>query len=245
MKVGLPKRRAARSAKAKAPTTVSNGTGSAKAAGTLTAAYGEEFVVELDHCFAHLSYYGLKSAEFVADRFWELAASKGRDDNPHRFTFLQIIGVAPTDAEAEDLYAEHVEYFFHKLLAIPSHYSAIPGCLDYTSLIQGLRNNPRAGINLRDLKARDFYDRNFVIVGSPKTVREQLLDGVKRLRVGHLLTLLQFGSMPTQLAKSNIDLFAREVLPHLAPLWEDQYEDRWWPERLRKKRATPASAARA
>ena len=61
------------------------------------------------------------------------------------------------------------------------------------------------------------------------------MDGVKRLRIGHLLTLLHFGSMPTELCKRNIDLFAREVLPHLADLWDDKYEDRWWPERLRAK----------
>jgi hypothetical protein len=50
--------------------------------------------------------------------------------------------------------------------------------------------------------------------------------------------------MPTALCKRNIDLFAREVLPYLADQWDDKYEDRWWPERLRKKRAAaPAMAA--
>ena len=55
----------------------------------------------------------------MSDRYWELVARKGRDDNPYRFSFLQLIGVAETDAEAEDLYAEHAEYFFHKLLYTP------------------------------------------------------------------------------------------------------------------------------
>jgi alkanesulfonate monooxygenase SsuD/methylene tetrahydromethanopterin reductase-like flavin-dependent oxidoreductase (luciferase family) len=194
-----------------------------------------DYVVGLDHCFCHLSYYGAKNAEQVSDRYWELVASKGRDDNPYRYSFLQLIGVAETDAEAEDLYAKHAEYFFHKLLYTHSHYQAIPGCLDYNGMVQALQSNPRVAINLRELKAKDFFDRGFVIVGSPKTVREQLMDGVKRLRIGHLLTLLHFGSMPTELCKRNIDLFAREVLPHLADLWDDKYEDRWWPERLRAK----------
>jgi hypothetical protein len=65
---------------------------------------------------------------------------------------------------------------------------------------------------------------------------------MKRLRVGHLLALLHFGSMTTELCKRNIDLFAREVLPDLAPLW-DEYEDRWWPERLRATRSARAMAA--
>ena len=104
-----------------------------------------EYVVGQDHCFCHLSYYGAKNAEQVSDRYWELVARKGRDDNPYRFSFLQLIGVAETDAEAEDLYAEHAEYFFHKLLYTPQYYQAIPGCLEYGALVQALQNNPRAG----------------------------------------------------------------------------------------------------
>jgi alkanesulfonate monooxygenase SsuD/methylene tetrahydromethanopterin reductase-like flavin-dependent oxidoreductase (luciferase family) len=151
--------------------------------------------------------------------------------------------VAETDAEAEELYAPHADYFFNKLLYTPSYYQQIPGCLEYPALVQALANNPRGGINLRELKAKDFFERGFVIVGSPKTVREQLMEGVKRLRIGHLLALLHFGSMPTALCKRNIDLFAREVLPHLEGLWDDKYEDRWWPERLRAKRPAAAMAA--
>jgi alkanesulfonate monooxygenase SsuD/methylene tetrahydromethanopterin reductase-like flavin-dependent oxidoreductase (luciferase family) len=201
-----------------------------------------EYVVDQDHCFCHLSYYGAKNAATVTDRYWELAARKGRDDNPHRLSFLQLIGIADSDAEAEQIYAEHAEYFFHKLLYTPQYYQQIPGCLEYPALVQALRHNPRAEVRLGELKAKDLYERGFVMVGSPKTVRDQLKEWMKRLRVGHLLALLQFGSMPTQLCKRNIDLFAREVLPHLAPMW-DEYEDRWWPERLRAARPAAAMAA--
>jgi len=202
-----------------------------------------EYVVENDYCFCHLSYHGAKNAKYTADRYWELAASKGRDDNPYRYTFLQLIGVADTDAEAEDLYAEHAEYFFRKLLYAPSYYQQIPGCLEYPALVQALTNNPRGGFNLREMTAKDFFERGFVVGGSPKTVREKLMDGIKRLRIGHLLTLLHFGSMPTEVCKNNIDLFAREVLPHLEGLWDDEYEDCWWPERLKTKRPASAMAA--
>ncbi len=201
-----------------------------------------EYVVSNDHCFCHLSYHGAKNATYTADRYWELVAKKGRDDNPHRYSFLQLIGVADSDAEAEELYAPHAEYFFRKLLHTPSYYQQIPGCLEYDALVQALTYNPRSGFNLRDMRAQDFYGNGFVMVGSPKTVREQLKEWMKRLRIGHLLALLQFGSMPTQLCKRNIDLFAREVLPHLAPMW-DEYEDRWWPQRLRAAHPAAAMAA--
>lgn len=202
-----------------------------------------EYVVEHDHCFCHLSYHGAQNAEYTADRYWDLVARKGRDDNPHRYSFLQLIGVAETDAEAERLYSPHAEYFYHKLLYTPSYYQAIPGCLEYPALMQALTSNPRGGFNLREMKAKDFYDRGFVVVGSPKTVRERLMHWAKRLRIGHLLALLHFGSMSSELCKKNIDLFAREVLPHLEGMWEDRYEDPWWPERLRARRPIAAMAA--
>jgi hypothetical protein len=105
--------------------------------------------------------------------------------------------------------------------------------------------NPTRNYNLRDMKFKDLVERGFVIVGNPKSVRDQLLEAVKRLRIGHLMTLLHFGSMPSSLCRKNIDLFAREVLPHLAPLWDDEWEDRWWPERLRETRRKPAAAGAA
>jgi hypothetical protein len=48
------------------------------------------------------------------------------------------------------------------------------------------------------------------------------------------MTVLQFGSMPHIQAKKNIELFGREVLPHLQKIWRDtKWENLWWPKRLR------------
>jgi hypothetical protein len=49
--------------------------------------------------------------------------------------------------------------------------------------------------------------------------------------------------MPSEVCKNNIDLFAREVLPYLEGQWDDEYEDRWWPERLKAQRPAAAMAA--
>jgi alkanesulfonate monooxygenase SsuD/methylene tetrahydromethanopterin reductase-like flavin-dependent oxidoreductase (luciferase family) len=200
-----------------------------------------EYVVEQDFCFCHLSYQGTRNAETLGDYYWDMVARKGRDTNPYRLGFLQLIGVAETDAAAEE-YAPHVEYFFNKLLATPSYYQAIPGYQDYPSLERGLKAPLRERYDLRTLKYKDFVDLGFLIAGSPATVRDRLLEGVQRLRVGHLLALLHFGSMSHELCLKNIDLFSREVLPHLAPLWDDEWEDRWWPERLRAPRPVPSMA---
>jgi hypothetical protein len=45
--------------------------------------------------------------------------------------------------------------------------------------------------------------------------------------------MLQFGSMPPELTKFNIDLFAAEVMPELKKIWQDEgWQHHWWPERL-------------
>lgn len=79
--------------------------------------------------------------------------------------------------------------------------------------------------------SRAYLDQGYVIAGSPATVREQLTDCIKGLRVGHLMVLLQIGSMPRELTLKNTEQFAREVLPHVRDIWPG-YQDRWWPAGL-------------
>jgi alkanesulfonate monooxygenase SsuD/methylene tetrahydromethanopterin reductase-like flavin-dependent oxidoreductase (luciferase family) len=53
------------------------------------------------------------------------------------------------------------------------------------------------------------------IIGSPKTVR----DAIARVRdatgLKRLVTMLQFGVLPDDLARRNMEMFASEVMPHL------------------------------
>ena len=186
------------------------------------------------------------------DRFWDRAAAKGKDANPYRASFLQIVGVAETDSKAEEEYAKHVEYFYHKLLHQPTYQIAPPGYADYKSLLNILTSGTNflqysdLSIELKPLKARDMIEKEFVVVGSPATVRDKLENMARRLNVGHLMVALQFGSMPHGLAKNNIELFGREVLPHLQNIWEDKnWENPWWPKRLDKRPARQREMATA
>jgi hypothetical protein len=84
-----------------------------------------------------------------------------------------------------------------------------------------------------------------VIIGSPDEVVEQLTEVATVLNVGHLMLLLQFGSMGKELAAYNTRLFADGVLPRLRGLFSE-WEDRWWPQPMaRPERAAPAPFAAA
>ena len=165
-----------------------------------------DFVVDRDDSFCHLSYYGAQNAHSLGDFYWDRVTKRGRDANPYRLGFLQLIGVSESDEAAEE-YAPHAEYFFHKLLRTAPQYRDIPGYMDHASLVHAMKTPLRERFDVRDLKYKDFVDRGFVITGSAATVRDRLLDGIKRLRIGHLLTLLHFGSMPHDLCMKNITLF--------------------------------------
>ena len=57
---------------------------------------------------------------------------------------------------------------------------------------------------LPNWKFKDFVDNQFVISGSPATVRDSLTDAIKKLNVGNLMVLLHIGSMPHELTLKNI-----------------------------------------
>jgi len=211
-----------------------------------------DFCHDRDYPYAYLSYFGGKSAHNVMDRFWERAAAKGKDANPYRASFLQIVGVAETDRKAEELYSKHIEYFYHKLLHMPLGYISPPGNTDYRSMLnvfisgKNLLQISDFTTDLKPLKAKDMIEKEFVVIGSPATVRDKLEAMAKRINVGHLMVVLQFGSMSHELTRKNIELFARDVLPHLQKLWEDQnWENHWWPKKLRNRPARQREMATA
>ena len=204
-----------------------------------------DFAVEHDVCYCFLSYSGARPAKTLMDGYWEVVSKNGRELNPYRAGFLQLVAVSETDARAEAEYARHVEYFYHKCLHVPTPWFSPPGNQDYRSLLSAARNPVRRTENPKDLRYRDFAERGYVIAGSPATVRQRLEEEVvKGLRVGNLMLLVQIGSMPHELALKNITLLGSEVLPHLRGIWDDEgWVNHWWPRGLRD--ATPAPMARA
>jgi alkanesulfonate monooxygenase SsuD/methylene tetrahydromethanopterin reductase-like flavin-dependent oxidoreductase (luciferase family) len=202
------------------------------------------YTAEHDYCYCFLSYFGYKSAEHTVKKYWEVCGQKGRDLNPYRLGFLQLVGVSETDEQAEKDYAKHVEYFYHKLLHVPPEWMGVPGHQDYQSLSNAMRNPmaAKAFTTLKEKRFKDFQNDRYVICGSPATVRDSLNDLVQRLRVGNLMILLHMGSMSHELTLKNIGLFFGEVAPALRPRWDDEWENRWWPAALRKKALQGASA---
>lgn len=163
--------------------------------------------------------------------YWDKVEEAGRDKNPYRMTYLIPVGVSETDEQAEADYGEHIEYFYHKLLHMPQELLLPPGHMTHSSLTHVLTKKPFPAYDeLNHLHYKEFNDRDYLVTGSAETVTQRLTEIVKELRVGHLLLLPQFGSMPHNKAMENIERISKGVLPHLRGIWDDEgWEDKWWP----------------
>ena len=189
----------------------------------------------VDHAYnySYLSFSGYKRARKMLDGYWERLEERGAEANPYSCAFFQQVCVSDTDASCEREWWPHVDYFFNKCLHLYPGTSEAPGYRTEASLRAGVvaqagNTNQNMG---RNKTWKELVDERYIVAGSPATVRQQLEELARSLRVGHLLLGLHIGSSPVELTNRSTYLCATEVLPHLRPLW-GEYEDHWWPKAL-------------
>ena len=164
-------------------------------------------ILQHDYVFVYLSWDGPKlTGRQVFDRYWELADELGRDRNPYRLAFLQVVAVSETDERAEQEYARHLEAHYRSGLgAIPHTAMAVPGYAEPAAIEGMLRSTGPAGMlsRMRTATYKEIVDSQVAIVGSPATVADQIEAFVREFRIGNLLVMLQNGSMPRELTEKN------------------------------------------
>ncbi len=211
---------------------------------------------ELDYVYAYLSYFGYQSGLATMEGFWNEMKELGKDRNPFRAGFLQFVGVAESREEALDLYREPAEYFYNRCLHVDARYAMPPGYSSEATIrsrIQSQVVQAATRMNERSTDREAFsapgfeeiVDKGYVIVGSPDEVAEQLRQVAITMNVGQLMLLLQYGNMSKDLTLYNTEMFAKRVFPQLTDLFEDEWENRWWPTPMQKEdRAVPREVAR-
>ncbi len=208
-----------------------------------------QWCAELDYVYCYLSYFGYQAGQATMNGFWDEMKRLGKDRNPFRAGFLQFVGVAETREEAFDLYRGPAEYFYDRCLHVDARFAMPPGYMtEETMRGKVVSQVLRAAQRASDAKAfgapgfDEIVSKGYVVIGSPDEVAEQLREVATSLNVGQLMLLLQFGNMDRQLAGYNTELFAKRVMPQLRDLFEDEWENRWWPRPLpRDERAAPRS----
>ena len=207
-----------------------------------------KFATDNDYTYSYLSFNGTEYARNMMQGYWDQVEKAGLDDNPYRAGFAQLVVVADTDAEAEKLYLKHIRNFYSKSLHIPPHMVAVPGFMTKKSVEYNLRKGAKHFSAMipdpMNASWRDYTDKRIVVGGSPETVAQQLEEGMRDLRVGHLMVILQIQSMDRELTEYNTRLFADKVLPRLRTIWDKEgYVDHWWPQGATRGQAARKEAA--
>jgi alkanesulfonate monooxygenase SsuD/methylene tetrahydromethanopterin reductase-like flavin-dependent oxidoreductase (luciferase family) len=170
-----------------------------------------EFCARRRYAYMGIPYFHKRVFKRNFDFLREACEKEGYTPDREQLGWLTPVYVAETDEQAWREYEPHLFYFAHRLLA--GIETAPPG---YTSPKSVLRMaQSRGDFMIHAQNRRDIEDGAFAIVGSVETVRQRMSELIESYGVGNVLALLQMGTLPAELTKKNMEIYAGEVLPYL------------------------------
>jgi alkanesulfonate monooxygenase SsuD/methylene tetrahydromethanopterin reductase-like flavin-dependent oxidoreductase (luciferase family) len=158
------------------------------------------------------AYRSLARVKTVFDTYRSFATRHGWTPGPEHFHVLRHIYVAESNAKARAEAEPHLDYFWQKLLSYHRGSMKLLG--------QAPRVRPAVVKSAEEIHFHEFdFDltqkEGITFVGDPDYVIREIRAQMRELGAGVIMGLFQFGSMPHAMAKKNIELFARTVLPEL------------------------------
>lgn len=170
-----------------------------------------EFVAQRRFSYMGIPYFHVDVFKRTCEMFREACAKAGYTPKPEQLGWGVPIYIAETDAQARAEFEPALWYFVKNLLKGIG--IAPPGYTSPKSALAILKNQAKF---LSEQKTWDDIEKGaFAIVGSPTTVRQKLEHHLKELGCGVVLTGCQLGSTGDGSARRSMELFAREVMPHL------------------------------
>jgi len=161
----------------------------------------------------------IKSVAGFFDMYREEAKKAGYEATNDQLAWSNTIYVAETDAKARREAAPHMEVLANKLLNMSTDMLLPPG---YTS-IASMKRIRAAKVNIGSYKTLDdLLESGVVIMGSPETVRQKLAEYQDLAGFNTSLTKTQFGTLPADMTRANMDAIAEEILP----VFQAQEEDK-------------------
>src|SRR5690606_18002313 len=149
------------------------------------------------------------------ESYRDTAAASGYEEAASQLGWAGPVYVSDTDQQAIREAKHHFELFRNRLLKMPFEMLLPPGYTSRDSLKKVMA--AKASIS-QDLTIEMAADMGMIICGSAESVRQRLEDHWKSMRFDNLLTMLHFGSLPKDLTRRNMELFAKGVLPSLQAL---------------------------
>jgi alkanesulfonate monooxygenase SsuD/methylene tetrahydromethanopterin reductase-like flavin-dependent oxidoreductase (luciferase family) len=144
----------------------------------------------------------------------EQAREIGYEASGDQLGWAAPIYVADTDERAREEAKAGVESLFNEYLSNPWEMLLPPGYMSMASLKRTMAMRKHLGTRGR-MTIDELMASGTVIVGSPRTVRERIERVRDATGVNRLVTMLQFGVLPNDLTRRNMEMFASEVMPKL------------------------------
>jgi alkanesulfonate monooxygenase SsuD/methylene tetrahydromethanopterin reductase-like flavin-dependent oxidoreductase (luciferase family) len=170
-----------------------------------------DFVAARRYAYMGIPYFHIDVVRQVFSLFREACERHGYSAAPEQLGWGVPVYVSTSDSLARKEFEPHVWYFARKLMKgitlTPPGYTSARSAL-------AVRQNMRKFLAAQETW-KQVEEGGFAIVGSPRTVRDRLVELQKELGAGVLLTGCQAGSMPDSMARRSMELFASEVMPHL------------------------------
>jgi alkanesulfonate monooxygenase SsuD/methylene tetrahydromethanopterin reductase-like flavin-dependent oxidoreductase (luciferase family) len=142
----------------------------------------------------------------------EMAEQYGYEATEDQLGWSVPIYVAETDEIARREAQPHIENFLNKFLRMPKEMLLPPGYLSLKSMLGVMKAKSAIG---GTQTIDSVMEKGMFICGSPETVRSKLEEYQSEIGFGHLLSLLQFGTLPAELTRKNMELYATQVMPYL------------------------------
>jgi alkanesulfonate monooxygenase SsuD/methylene tetrahydromethanopterin reductase-like flavin-dependent oxidoreductase (luciferase family) len=167
--------------------------------------------------YAYLQTYSdIQTIRRVFDDFRAAAQRHGYEASPEQIGWSLPVYVAETDREAREQALPHLRYLFNHLMRMPRDVFFPAGYLTLGSATRVL--GAKRGLGSGDADVNDLIRRGYALVGSAETVRQQIEDYAKELGFGVFSGIFQFGSLPHDLFRHSVSLFADKVMPALRAL---------------------------
>jgi alkanesulfonate monooxygenase SsuD/methylene tetrahydromethanopterin reductase-like flavin-dependent oxidoreductase (luciferase family) len=164
---------------------------------------------------------GVEGANRIFESYRRGAAEAGLPSpGPEKFAYLGLVFVGEDD-EAGQAGARKLQWYLQHNKVAPQ-FMDVPGYLEPATravmLRQASRGDPVASpvAHLAHASVGDLTKDGYFFCGSPDSVVNQVRDFYERVGgFGHLLMMVQGGTMGYELTARSVELFAREVLPRL------------------------------
>jgi alkanesulfonate monooxygenase SsuD/methylene tetrahydromethanopterin reductase-like flavin-dependent oxidoreductase (luciferase family) len=144
--------------------------------------------------------------------FRESCRKAGYEADPEQMGWGVPVYVSENDEKARKEFEPHLRYFVENCMKGLLTTNP-PGYTTARSALAVLKNKEKFLSVTKTWK--DIEEGVYAIVGSPATVRDKLNHWRKELGCGVILTGCQAGSLPHDLARKSMAMFAQEVLPYV------------------------------